>query len=212
MAVVSDKPRRPPVFIFGMGRSGTTFTRQLVCWHLDLSYADVWFEPHELWFAVSMQRFPRYMDGRNPPVADFSTSVLEDFRTNASGFKFALIPSQDCMEWPRFEEVFGDLNPIYLIVERDVRAVYKSATRRDEASVRGAVAYEQFAWWHTHIYDSFRRWQAKEPDRVAWINYEDYHNNQERALADAGRVLGKPFDPAWLAKKVKPPQFKDGLK
>lgn len=139
----------PCIFVVGLRRSGTSFTRQC----LNRMGCRLLFEPRDLWWAVTQGHLPRFRQciSRTAPVEGF-ISELEQHGPRY-GAKFALEPGICAMYWRYIPDQFPHAR--FVFVRRNWRDNYASYVRADRDEPQGVVSEAVFREIHGMLADTY---------------------------------------------------------
>lgn len=218
---------RPPFFVVGADRSGTTLLRLYLNAHPHLAI------PSESWFLIDLFRaFPdpmplapddvertiaivtghrRYRDGWHVPAA----ALRERLRAAAPPTPATFVDTLFRLEVGAAKSVrWGDKTPEYVShvaaieqhfpraqfvhIVRDGRDVFLSLSQRRWKD-RGWSPFEIGRYWSAAVKDAAAAEARLGPERFLRVRYEDLVLDTEATLEGVCAFLGVPFEPVMLA-------------
>lgn len=161
-AVIHTVTDLPCVFVIGLRRSGTSFTRQC----LNRLGCDLLFEPRDLWWALTQGHLPRFRRcvSTTAPIAEFRSALLQ--HGPRYGAKFALEPGISAMYWRYLPDQFPGAR--FVFVRRNWQDNYTSYVRADRDEPQGVVSESVFREIHGMLADTYCV-----DGRSAVVDYDD---------------------------------------
>lgn len=209
----SDKRRasdRPPVFIVGCPRSGTTLLRQILDCHSRLAL------PGETWFLIGMfeqLRSPFFVKGlrglgveRPEAVAnirEFALNYFEKYLYREGKARWGDKTPGYVDYAPEILEVFGDVRFVFML--RHGLDVVNSMQDRhwigliepDKGADRLSRLQASARLWIRHN-ENFHAFMAKHPSICHTVRYEDLTGRPEATVKGVLEFLGEPWEPRIL--------------
>lgn len=222
--MTKDQDNTAPIFIVGVGRSGTTLLRLMINQHPDIVI------PHESWFVAELldllpqdralspaevERAVDYITGHqrwrfwalDPEALKQRIARLQD-PTLAALIDTVFRQVADAADKPRW----GDKSPLnteyidrihalfpsarFIHIIRDARDVAKSYKR---LGWHGAFLFRNASWWDGRVRTAIEMGRALPPSLYMQVRYEDLVLHPERELRSVCRFLGIAFVPDMLS-------------
>ena len=124
-------------FVIGVRRSGTTLLYNLINSSPSLTMR-MKFEPHELWWACSVCRIPRYKDHRLVKEIfscfEHSGPLSDNIQAAA---KFALNPGIDALGWKYLKARYPESK--FVFIKRRWQETWASYQKADKNTIRGTL-------------------------------------------------------------------------
>lgn len=171
------------VFVIGLRRSGTSFTRQC----LNRAGCRLLYEPRDLWWAITQGHLPRFRAcvSTRAPIAAFLAELGK--HGSRYGAKFALEPGISAMYWQYIPPQFP--NAKYVFVVRNVIDNYASYVREDQWEPQGIVSESVFRETHSELVLTYCDFLCANPGRCAIVDY-DLMIESGSLPAEVGTLLG----------------------
>jgi len=184
-------------FIIGLRRSGTSILRKLISQSPGVK--NIQFEPHDLLYAVSILKIPRFKGTAYP------TSVVRAFEAlpKWSGAKFALNPGIDALDWIWLSKTFP--NARFIFITRNTNSNFESYKKADAKTLRGVITNNIYKPFHGHINTGFNSFHKNNKAISTIINYDSMLKDVDMEMSKVWKLL-KIKSPGSLKHMIKQPK------